>query len=72
MMSIFIWAVLGLSIGFIANKLINHQGGDSPLNMVLGITGAIDGSFMFNFMVLKGLQGALFTFCCWQLLARQP
>lgn len=56
-MSIFIWAVLGLSIGFIANKLINHQGGDSPLNMILGMTGAIDGGFMVNFLGIEGVAG---------------
>jgi uncharacterized membrane protein YeaQ/YmgE (transglycosylase-associated protein family) len=57
MMSIFIWAVLGLSIGFIANKLINHQGGDSSLNMILGMTGAIDGGFMVNFLGIESVAG---------------
>ncbi len=56
-MSILSWSVLGLVIGFVANKLINHQSGDPPLNMILGMTGALDGGFMVNFLGIEGIAG---------------
>jgi uncharacterized membrane protein YeaQ/YmgE (transglycosylase-associated protein family) len=57
MMLILFWAVLGLAIGFVANKLINHQGGDFPLNVILGMSGAIDGGLMVNFLGIESVTG---------------
>jgi uncharacterized membrane protein YeaQ/YmgE (transglycosylase-associated protein family) len=56
-MSIFIWASLGLVVGLVANTLISHPDGDYSLNMILGMSGAIDGGFMLNILGIDGVAG---------------
>jgi uncharacterized membrane protein YeaQ/YmgE (transglycosylase-associated protein family) len=52
-MSIIGWIVLGLIVGFIANKIVEGSGQGFFLNMALGIVGAIVGGFLYS-LVLGG------------------
>ena len=56
-MSILAWIVLGLIAGFIASKLVNKTGGSLLLDLVLGITGALAGGFLFNQFGQAGVTG---------------
>ena len=53
-MSVIGWIILGLIAGFIASKLVNHQGEGFILDIVLGIAGAIVGGWI---MAAFGGQG---------------
>jgi uncharacterized membrane protein YeaQ/YmgE (transglycosylase-associated protein family) len=56
-MSIIGWIILGLIAGFIASKLVNHQGEGITLDIVLGIVGAIVGGWLFSFFGAAGVTG---------------
>ena len=47
-MSILTWIVLGLIVGFIANKLFNKTGENVLMNIVLGGIGAVLGGELIN------------------------
>ena len=47
-MSILTWIVLGLIVGFIANKLFNKTGEGVLMNIVLGGIGAVFGGELIN------------------------
>ena len=47
-MSILAWIILGLIVGFIANKLVNKTGEGVLMNIVLGIVGAVFGGELIN------------------------
>jgi uncharacterized membrane protein YeaQ/YmgE (transglycosylase-associated protein family) len=47
-MSILAWIILGLIVGFIANKLVNKTGEGVLMNIVLGIIGAVFGGELIN------------------------
>jgi uncharacterized membrane protein YeaQ/YmgE (transglycosylase-associated protein family) len=46
--SILAWIVLGLIVGFIANKLVNKTGEGLLMNIVSGIIGAVSGGELIN------------------------
>ena len=56
-MSIIAWIVLGLVSGFIASKIVNKSGEGFPLDIVLGIIGAVVGGFLFNMVGAAGVNG---------------
>jgi uncharacterized membrane protein YeaQ/YmgE (transglycosylase-associated protein family) len=56
-MSILAWIVLGLLAGFIGSKLVNKTGEGIVLDIVLGITGAVVGGYLFNMMGAAGVTG---------------
>ena len=56
-MSIIGWIILGLIAGFIASKIVNHQGEGIILDIVLGIVGAIVGGFIFAQFGAAGVTG---------------
>lgn len=53
-MSILAWIVLGLIVGFIANKLFNKTGEGVLMNIVLGIIGAVFGGELINKFGIAG------------------
>ena len=53
-MSILAWVVLGLIVGFIANKLFNKTGENVLMNIVLGIIGAVFGGELINKLGIAG------------------
>ena len=53
-MSILTWIVLGLIVGFIANKLVNKTGEGVLMNIVLGIIGAVFGGELINKLGIAG------------------
>jgi uncharacterized membrane protein YeaQ/YmgE (transglycosylase-associated protein family) len=53
-MSILTWIVLGLIVGFIANKLVNKTGEGVFMNIVLGIIGAVLGGELINKFGIAG------------------
>lgn len=53
-MSILAWIVLGLMVGFIANKLVNKTGEGVLMNVVLGIIGAVFGGELINKFGIAG------------------
>jgi uncharacterized membrane protein YeaQ/YmgE (transglycosylase-associated protein family) len=53
-MSILAWIVLGLIVGFIANKLFNKTGEGVRMNIVLGIIGAVLGGELINKFGIAG------------------
>jgi len=63
-MSVIVWIVFGLIAGFIASKLVNNRGEGLPLDIVLGIVGAIAGGWLFNAFGAAGVTG----FNVWSLM----
>jgi uncharacterized membrane protein YeaQ/YmgE (transglycosylase-associated protein family) len=57
LMNIVCWLVLGLLAGFFASKLINGRGEGAPLDIVLGIFGAMIGGWIFNTFGSAGVNG---------------
>jgi uncharacterized membrane protein YeaQ/YmgE (transglycosylase-associated protein family) len=53
-MSILTWIVLGLIVGFIANKLVNKTGEGGLMNIVLGVIGAVLGGELINKFGIAG------------------
>lgn len=53
-MSILTWIVLGLIVGFIANKLVNKTGEGGLMNIVLGVVGAVLGGELINKFGIAG------------------
>ncbi len=56
-MTIVAWIVFGLIAGFIASKLVNHNGQGPVLDIVLGVVGAFVGGFLFNLLGDSGVTG---------------
>ena len=56
-MSIIGWILLGLISGFIASKVVNNSGEGLPLDIVLGIVGALVGGFLFHVIGATGVTG---------------
>jgi len=56
-MSILAWIVLGLTVGFIASKLVNKTGEGVLMNMVLGSAGAMFGGELINKFRMAGSRG---------------
>jgi uncharacterized membrane protein YeaQ/YmgE (transglycosylase-associated protein family) len=63
-MSIIAWIVLGLIAGFIASKIVNRAGDGVPMDIVLGIVGAMAGGWLFQKFGEAGITG----FNGWSLL----
>ena len=82
-MSILTWIVLGLIVGFIANKLVNKTGEGAPMNIVLGGIGAVFGGELINkfgiagatwlnmWSVLVSIGGAALFLVVYNALARR-
>jgi len=47
-MSILAWMVLGLIVGFVANKIVNKAGEGVAMDIALGVVGAVLGGGLFN------------------------
>jgi len=58
------WIVLGLIAGYIASTLVNNRGEGLPMDIVLGIVGAVIGGWLFNAFGATGVTG----FNLWSLL----
>jgi uncharacterized membrane protein YeaQ/YmgE (transglycosylase-associated protein family) len=58
------WIVLGLIAGYVASTLVNKRGAGLPLNILLGIVGAVIGGWIFNAVGADGVTG----FNLWSLL----
>ena len=58
------WIVLGFLAGFIASKLVNNRDQGLPLDILLGIVGAVIGGWLFNAAGATGVTG----FNVWSLL----
>ena len=54
-MSILVWIVLGLIVGFIASKLVNKAGEGVLMNMVFGSAGAMFGGELINKFGMAGM-----------------
>jgi uncharacterized membrane protein YeaQ/YmgE (transglycosylase-associated protein family) len=52
-MSVLIWIVLGLLVGFIGSRIVNRKGGG--IFLLLGIVGAIAGGWLFNSFGASGV-----------------
>lgn len=53
-MSFIAWVALGLIAGFIASTLVDHRGRGVVVNLVLGITGAVAGGWLFTSLGTAG------------------
>jgi uncharacterized membrane protein YeaQ/YmgE (transglycosylase-associated protein family) len=58
------WIVLGLIAGFLTSTLVNKRGEGLPMNIVLGIVGAVLGGLLFNTFGTPGVTG----FNVWSVL----
>ena len=56
-MSILAWIVLGLIAGFIGSKIVNRHGEGIFLDILLGIVGAMVGSWLFGYFGGHGVTG---------------
>jgi uncharacterized membrane protein YeaQ/YmgE (transglycosylase-associated protein family) len=54
-MGIIAWTVVGLIAGIIGSRIVDEQGQGFPLNIALGIVGAVVSGFLFD---LFGASGA--------------
>jgi len=57
LIGIICWAVLGLIAGFFASKFVNGRGEGVPMDIVLGIVGAMIGGWLFNALGTAGVTG---------------
>jgi uncharacterized membrane protein YeaQ/YmgE (transglycosylase-associated protein family) len=51
------WIALGLVAGFLTNFLIFRKGEDLPLDLILGVAGAIVGGWLFRAFGTAGVSG---------------
>jgi len=57
-MSVIGWLVLGLIAGFIASRIVDQRGAGIPLDIALGIVGALIGGWLFrNAVGTAGMTG---------------
>lgn len=56
-MSFFAWIVLGLIAGFLGSKIINRRGQGVIVDILLGITGALAGGYLFRLFGQSGITG---------------
>jgi len=56
-MSIFSWIFLGLIAGYIASRALNERGDAVFFDVMLVISGAIYGGFLFTWMSAAGVTG---------------
>jgi len=57
LMTVLCWVMLGLIAGYVASKLINGRGEGVPLDIVLGIVGAMVGGWLFHVIGRAGVTG---------------
>jgi uncharacterized membrane protein YeaQ/YmgE (transglycosylase-associated protein family) len=58
------WILVGLAIGFIANRKLNFRGDDPRLDLGVGVVGAFVGGIVFNLFT----DGPTARFNFWSLL----
>jgi uncharacterized membrane protein YeaQ/YmgE (transglycosylase-associated protein family) len=58
------WIVLGLTAGYVASTLVKGRGEGLPVDIGLGIVGAVMGGWLFNAFGAAGVTG----FNLWSLL----
>ena len=58
------WIVLGLIAGYLASMLVNKRGEGLPMDISLGIAGAVLGGWLFSTFGATGVTG----FNAWSLL----
>jgi uncharacterized membrane protein YeaQ/YmgE (transglycosylase-associated protein family) len=56
-MGIITWLILGLIAGFIASKIVHHQGQGAVRDVLIGIGGALLGGFIFRLIGGRGVTG---------------
>ena len=56
-MSIVAWVVMGLIAGFIASSIVEHHGKGIALDIVLGVSGALVGGYLFHLVGSPGYTG---------------
>lgn len=56
-MSIVAWIILGLLSGFVASKVVDHQGQGAIVDIALGIVGAVVGGALFHIFGSIGVTG---------------
>jgi uncharacterized membrane protein YeaQ/YmgE (transglycosylase-associated protein family) len=49
------WTILGLFAGLVGSKIVDKQGRGFPLNITLGIVGAVVGGFLFDLFGASGV-----------------
>lgn len=64
-MGVIAWAIVGLIAGIVGSAIVDRQRNGFPLNIVLGIVGAVVGGFLFD---LFGASGAT-TMTLWSTIA---
>ena len=57
LMNFIVWIVLGLIAGFLASKIVNKRGAGIPLDILLGVVGAVVGGWFFTHMGADGVTG---------------
>lgn len=56
-MSLLAWIVLGLIAGLAASKMFGDSGQDAATAIVVGVIGAVVGSWLFNSFAMAGVDG---------------
>jgi uncharacterized membrane protein YeaQ/YmgE (transglycosylase-associated protein family) len=84
LMGIICWIVLGLVAGFIASKIVSGRGDGVPLDIVLGIVGALVGGWIFHafgsvgvtgfnvWSLFVAVVGAIVLLVIWHLIQGRP
>jgi uncharacterized membrane protein YeaQ/YmgE (transglycosylase-associated protein family) len=53
-MGVIAWTIAGLIAGVIGSEMIDKQGQGFPLNIALGVVGAVIGGFLFDLFDASG------------------
>lgn len=64
-MGIIAWAIVGLIAGIVGSKIVDKQGQGFPVNIALGIVGAVVGGFLFDLFGASGAAASNF----WRAIA---
>ena len=57
-MSLLGWILLGLMAGFMASNIVRSSGQGLPLDLVLGVIGAVVSGYLFTAIGATGLTGS--------------
>jgi len=53
-MGVIAWAIIGLMAGIIGSEIVDKRGRGFPLNIALGIVGAVVSGFLFDLFAASG------------------
>jgi uncharacterized membrane protein YeaQ/YmgE (transglycosylase-associated protein family) len=56
-MTLFVWIVVGLTVGLIASRMVRRRGKGILLDLVLGMFGSLAGGYLFMWLAPERVNG---------------